>query len=133
MMTKQQHIDYWVDTAQKDWIATMNLFKSKDFLHCLFWAHLSLEKLSKAHWVRTHQDDIPPRIHNIVRLLEQSDIDLGNETMDFLESFNKFQLSGRYPDYQNQIFNMCTKEFTSEQLDKAKEVRQCLIEMLQSE
>ena len=133
MMTKKQHINYWVDTAQKDWIAAGNLFKTKDYMHCLFWVHLVLEKLAKAHWVRTNQDDIPPRIHSIVRLLEQSSIDLGLETMDFLESFNKFQLSGRYPDYQNQIYKMCTKNFTSEQLEKAKEIRKCLIEILQSE
>jgi hypothetical protein len=50
--------------------------------------------------------------------------------IDFLEEFNKFQLSGRYPDYMNTMYNMCTKDYTFEQLEKAKEVRQCLIEML---
>jgi hypothetical protein len=29
MMTKGQHIEYWVNTAQKDWIATENLFHTK--------------------------------------------------------------------------------------------------------
>ena len=133
MMTKEQHINYWVETAEKDWIATGNMFKSKDYMHCLFWAHLTLEKLAKAHWVRTNQDNIPPKVHNIVYLLRQSNVDLGTETMDFLEHFNDFQLSGRYPDYHNLMYRLCTKEYTSEQLEKVKEVRQCLIEMLQSE
>jgi len=130
VMTKEQHINYWVDTAQYDWTGAGHAFDAKDYMHCLFWAHLCLEKLAKAHWVRTHQDNIPPKVHNVVWLLEQSDIDLGEEMMRFLEDFNKFQLTGRYPDYTNNIYRRCSKEFTSEKLEKAKEVRKCLLGML---
>ena len=103
-MTKEEHIEYWVNTAQYDWTGVENAFNAKDYLHCLFWAHLTLEKLAKANWVRTHQDNIPPRVHNIVWLLEDSNIDLGEDMSDFLEGFNRFQLSGRYPDYTNDIY-----------------------------
>ena len=133
MMTKEQYIDYWIDTAQYDWTGAEEAFNAKRYVHCLFWAHLVLEKLAKAHWVRTHQDNIPPKIHNIVRLLEQSDIDLGEDKMKFLEMFNRFQLSARYPDYINDMYRICTKDYTSGQLEKVKEIRICLIEMLQSE
>ena len=130
-MTKEEHIKYWMNTAEDDWITVEAMFEMKRYLHCLFWAHLTLEKLTKAHWVKNHQDNIPPKVHNIVWLLEQSDIDLGIEMIDFLEGFNKFQLSGRYPDYSNNLYKRCTKELTFAQLEKVKEVRQCLIEMLQ--
>jgi len=132
MMTKAQYISYWVDTAQYDWTGAESAFNTKNYLHCLFWAHLTLEKLAKAHWVRTHEDNIPPKIHNIVRLLEQSNIDLGEDTMKFLEMFIRFQLSARYPDYINDMYKVCTKDYTSIQLEKAKEVRICLLKMLQS-
>ena len=92
MMTKEQHIKYWVDTAEYDWAGADVAFKAGRYLHCLFWAHLVLEKLAKAHWVKTHQDNIPPKIHNIVWILEQSNVDLGKERMDFLKKFNDFQL-----------------------------------------
>ena len=130
ILTKEQHINYWVNTAQYDWTGTENAFGTKDYMHCLFWAHLVLEKLAKAHWVRTHEDNIPPKVHNIVWLLEQSNMDFGEEMMDFLKKFNDFQLSGRYPDYTLNIYKRCTKEFTYEQLEKVKEIRKCLIEML---
>jgi len=85
MMTKQQHIDYWVRTAEEDWLSVEALLKTKRYMHCLFWAHLTIEKLAKAHWVKNNEDNIPPKIHNIVWLLEKSNVDLGEETMDFFE------------------------------------------------
>jgi len=130
MMTKEQYIIYWVDSAQYDWEGAEIAFDQKKYLHCLFWAHLALEKLAKAHWVRTHLEDIPPKVHNIVWLLEESGIDLGEANKQFLMEFNDFQLSGRYPDYTNNINKKCTKEFTSIKLDKVKEVRQCLLKTL---
>jgi len=130
MMTKEEHIKYWVDTAGNDWKVTGDTFDAKNYMHCLFWAHLTLEKLAKAHWVRTHDENIPPKVHNVVWLLEQSNMDLGEETMNFLEDFNDFQLSGRYPDYTNSIYKRCTKEYTREKLEKITEVRTCLLKML---
>jgi HEPN domain-containing protein len=130
MMTKEEHIEYWVDTAEYDWGGIEGDFEPKKYVHCLLWAHLTLEQLDKANWVKTHPDNIPPRVHNIVWLLNQSNIDLGEETMRFLENFNDFQLEGRYPDYTKKIYKRCTKEYTREQLDKVEEVRQCLLRML---
>ena len=130
MMTKQQYIDYWVDTAANDWVTVEALFATKRYSHCLFWAHLVLEKLAKAHWVKNHEENIPPKIHNLISLLEQSNVDLGIENMNFLDDYNNFQLSSRYPDYLNMIYTVCTKQFTEIQLDKVKEIRKCLLEML---
>jgi HEPN domain-containing protein len=73
-MTKEQYIDYWVDTAHNDWLTVEAMFSANRYQHCLFWAHLVLEKLSKAHWVKNHFDNIPPKVHNIVWLLEESSV-----------------------------------------------------------
>jgi len=130
MMTKEQHIKYWVDIAGDDWRRKEILFNADDYVFCLYLAHQTLEKLAKANWVRTHQEDYPPRVHNIVYLLEESNIDLGEELMNFIKEFNNFQLSGRYPDYLRTIDKLCTKDYTTEKLEKVKEVRQCLLKML---
>jgi HEPN domain-containing protein len=127
MMTKEDHIKYWVDTAEYDWAG---VFDTKTYMHCLFWAHLVLEKLAKAHWVKTHEENIPPKVHDIIWLLEQSGVDLGEEMTKFLKKYNNFQLSGRYPDYTQELYKMCTQEFTRSQLEKVKEVRTCLLRML---
>ena len=130
MMTKQQHIEYWINTAEEDWITVGALFDSKRYPHALFWAHLVLEKLAKAHWVKNNEGNVPPKIHNLITLLKQANVDLGMENMNFLDDYNDFQLSSRYPDYLNKIYKLCTKQFTERQFDKVKEIRQCLLEML---
>jgi len=131
MMTKQQYIDYWINTAEDDWGSVEWLFKGKKYLQCLFWAHLTLEKLAKALWVKNHTQNTPPKIHNLIWLLKQSNIDLGEENMNFLDDYNTFQLSSRYPDYINNIYKVCTKQFTEKQLNKVKEIRTCLLKMVQ--
>ena len=52
MMNKQQHVDYWINTAEDDWGSVELLFNGKKYLQSLFWAHLVLEKLAKAHWIK---------------------------------------------------------------------------------
>ena len=129
-MTKEQYIDYWIDTANNDWLTVEAMFSADRYLHCLFWAHLVLEKLAKAIWVKNHEDNIPPKVHNIVWLLEESQVEINSEDKIFLEVFNRFQLSTRYPDYLRRIDRLCTKNLTIEQLDKVKNIRQCLLNKL---
>jgi len=129
-MTKQQHIDYWINTAEKDWASVDILFEGKQYLQSLFWAHLVLEKLAKAHWVKSNEENIPPKTHNLIVLLTQACVDLGEEKMNFLVNYNNFQLSARYPDYLNEIYKVCTEQFSEKQLDNVKEIRQCLLKML---
>ena len=131
MMNKQQHIDYWINTAEDDWDSVELLFNGRKYLQALFWAHLVLEKLAKALWVKNHEENIPPKVHNIVWLLEDSGVEISLEDTMFLEVFNRFQLSTRYPDYLRRIDNLCTEEFTVNQLDKVKEIKQCLLKKLQ--
>lgn len=53
VLTKEDHIKYWVSTANKDWRAIQNIYKSKDYLPVLFFAHLHIEKL-KNNTENTH-------------------------------------------------------------------------------
>lgn len=130
-MTKQEHIQYWLKTADEDLITANYLFKTKRYLHCLFFVHLYLEKLCKALWVKSHKNNFPPRIHNLVYLLEQSDIVLTTEQKDFLIVMNDFQLEGRYPDYQRIVYKRCTRQKTQKLFNTAKQIGKWLHNKLQ--
>jgi HEPN domain-containing protein len=92
MMTKEQHINYWINTAEDDWESVELLFVGKKYLQSLFWAHLVLEKLAKAHWVKNNDGNIPPKIHDLIVLLKRANVDLGEEKIKFLNDYNAFQL-----------------------------------------
>jgi HEPN domain-containing protein len=109
-----------VETAKKDWRAIQNMYKSKDYLHALFFAHLHLEKLCKALWVKQSKGNHPPKIHNLVRILNEINIQYSPEQMDFMNIMNNFQLEGRYPDYLNKLYKMYKNKNTGEILEHVK-------------
>ncbi len=103
-MTKQEHITYWVETADKDWAAIQTMYKAKTYLHALFFAHLVLEKLLKAHWVKDNEENFPPKVHNLLNILAKTTLQLPDADKDFLATMNQFQLGGRYPDYKLELY-----------------------------
>ena len=119
-LTKDEHIKYWLDTAAKDWKAAQQLFKAKSYIHALFFGHLYLEKLCKALWVKNNDSNTPPKVHNLVKILNETGIEYSAEQMDFMIIMNNFQLEGRYPDYQQRLFKMYKAAKTQEILKQVK-------------
>ena len=130
-LTKKEHIEYWKATSEKDWKATQDLFRTKHYIHALFWSHLVLEKFCKAHWVKDNIGNHPPRIHNLVRLIEQTHLKFSDEEMDFLRRMNDFQLEGRYPDYQNTLYHFYKSAETKKILKRVNLIREYLLKKLQ--
>ncbi len=121
-MTTNEHIAYWIDSAENDLEAANNLFESGNYDWCLFIGHLVLEKALKAIYVQFTNNLIPPKIHNLTRLAELSNLRPEKEIDRFLVIANKFQIEGRYPEYKNEFYKICTKEFTEINFLKIKEV-----------
>jgi HEPN domain-containing protein len=130
-MNKDEHIKYWVDIAEKDWEVSEDLFNSKKFVYSLFFAHLTLEKLCKAHWVKNNAENHPPRIHNLVKLISNIDLGLSEDDFAFMERMNDFQIEGRYPDYLMKIYKVCTSDYTKNILEQVKIIKECLQKKLQ--
>lgn len=126
MMTKQEHIDYWIRTANDDWDAALSLFDNKKYVQSLFFAHLTIEKWCKAYWVKDNENNTPPRIHNLVRLIKSTKLEITDEDLIFLEEFNDFQLEGRYPDYLFEIYKRCDRNYTKQLINKIKLIIECL-------
>lgn len=130
-MTKKEHIQYWLNSSEYDWEVSITLFDQSKYVYALFFVHLSIEKISKSIWVRDNDNNIPPRIHNLVRILSSTKLEVPNDYLAFLERLNDFQMEGRYPDYSLNIYKICNKQFTLEIINTAKEIRKWLIEKLQ--
>jgi len=129
-MTKEQHIEFWIDQANDDWKAVDSLYVGKNYLQSLFFAHLVIEKLCKSLWIKYNRDNIPPRTHNLIILLSSTPIILANEQSEFLLYLNRFQLEGRYPDYMTKMRSVCNEHFTKELINSVNEFRIWLLEKL---
>jgi HEPN domain-containing protein len=120
-MTTEQHINYWLESAEHDLDTARTLFDSGKYDWCLFISHLVLEKLLKAIFVKNNENKIPPKIHNLVRLAQAAKADLDEEQLLFLNEVNDFNLEVRYPEYKNEFYKICTKEFTEGYFTRIKE------------
>ncbi len=98
MINVQKQIDYWVNGAVEDLESAEILIERKRMLHGLFFCHLVIEKILKAHVVKISQE-VAPRTHNLIYLLEKTHLELSENEEIFLGILMKYQLQGRYPDY----------------------------------
>jgi HEPN domain-containing protein len=126
-MDIQKQIDYWKTSGEEDFAAAKTLMGKGHLRHCLFFAHLALEKMLKAHVV-VQTREIPPRIHDLARLAKIADLDLNKKQKDFLLEFGVYQLEGRYPDSQQMLLD---KVLTKKKLAAAKEMLEWLKARLQ--
>ena len=92
-----KQIKYWKDGALSNIDTAKYLLDGGKLLEGLFFTHLSLEKILKAHVVKTTKD-IPPYTHHLRRLAELAEIEFEKETVDFLGKMNNYQIGGRYPE-----------------------------------
>ena len=129
-MNKEGYIKYWIKTSASDWNAVKQLYNGRSYLQSLFFAHLAIEKLCKAVWIRDNQNNHPPRIHNLHILLKSSKLQLSEDQMTFVILMNDFQLEGRYPDYAETIYKRCNSKYTRKILDQANSLRLWLLKNL---
>ena len=112
-MKIEEHIDYWLESAEHDLDVADTLFGNGKYDWCLFIGHLVLEKALKALYLRDTQNKLPPKTHNLVKLAENtSTIKWTDEQKVFLDEINDFNLEVRYPDYKQMFYKQCTKKYT---------------------
>jgi len=120
-MKIKDHIKYWLNSADHDLEAAESLFAAKKYDWCLFLGHLVLEKALKAFYVKDNENRMPPKTHNLVKLAEKTTIPLDEKVRLFLDEVNDFNLETRYPEYRQEFYKSCTKDFAEGYFIKIKE------------
>ena len=62
-MKVDDHIKYWLDSADHDLDTAESLFSAGKYDWCLFLGHLVLEKVLKALYVKDNENRMPPKTH----------------------------------------------------------------------
>jgi HEPN domain-containing protein len=102
MINIEKQIQYWIEGSDNDFDTAEILLTRGKVVHGLFFCHLAIEKLLKALIVNK-TTNIPPKSHNLNYLQEVAEVDLEENQTIFLAVLMKYQLEGRYPEYEPRI------------------------------
>lgn len=130
MLSKKDHITYWLRTGHDSWDAGTYLMQGKKNVEALFIFCLAVEKWLKANWVNDNIDNLPPRIHDLQSIYSQTDLQLPPELIDFLDTVNRWNLEGRYPDFRFSLHKLATQTYLDQQFIKLQNLKTCLLERL---
>ena len=120
-MNNDEIVKYWLGASDSDFDLAHNLFDNGRFSYCLFFIHLSVEKLLKGLVVFNTSNPAPYE-HNLVRLAEATGISYSEEQLDLLTDVTTFNIKGRYDDYKNQFYKTATREYTEKYLTQAEQL-----------
>ena len=108
--------DYDIDTADA-------MFKTGRFVYCVFICHLALEKALKGLVVKK-LDKVPSKIHNLIFLIDELNLELTEEQLKFVYQLNSLSITTRYPDELNKLIKVYNLKTTEQILNKTKEIQQ---------
>ena len=120
-MSTKDMINYWVKSAAEDTITAESLFDSKRYLPCLFYCHLFIEKILKAHIVKKNKQ-VAPFGHKLSRLAKFTQLKFSTLQLDLLDDLTAFNIKARYEDYKFVMYQKANKIYTQKYLKLAKEL-----------
>lgn len=97
------------------------LFLSKRYSDTLFFGHIILEKIIKAHVVKQTKRQAPYS-HDLILLAQITKLPLVQREKELLAEVNHFNIRTRYPDQKLRFYKKCTKSYTHDYLTKIKKL-----------
>ncbi|MFH0838273.1 MAG: HEPN domain-containing protein [Patescibacteria group bacterium] len=103
--------DYWINNSKEKLNSMKKLYESKCYADALYYGHMILEMILKAHVVmKTKKPAL--KIHNLRRLYEISGMELEIDDIKLMVKVNEFNMETRYPDEKMEFYKLCTKSYT---------------------
>ncbi len=87
--------EYWIEASIDDLNSAENIFNAGNYDWSLFIAHLLLEKILKAYYVKK-RNEVPSKIHKLEKIAELSELQLGDNQIEMLRLVNEFNLQAPY-------------------------------------
>ena len=111
MMTRKQHVDYWLQSAAESLKDMRSAIKSKRRTNAMFCGHLAVEKMLKAMCAVRN---VPiNREHKLLVLSKDSGYitQLSAIEKQELLTITSFNLESRYDDYKRRFHTICTLRY----------------------
>jgi HEPN domain-containing protein len=120
----------WVERAQYDLDTADAMFKAGRYLYVLFCCQQAVEKALKAVIVK-RTGELPPRIHNLLRLAETAGIGSSEKQIDLLTKLSGYYIKSRYPEEIRAAGAAITQELAREVLGRTEQTVKWVLSILQ--
>lgn len=115
----------WEIFAKADLDVAQRLFDSpkpthRTYLLVLWHCHQAIEKMLKRIIIAKEKELL--KIHDLLKLVNLSEIDLSEEKKEFLKDLNEFYLRSRYPDLLYKPLPQPNKKFTQKYFNFTKKM-----------
>lgn len=120
----------WVEQAQYDLETARAMLASGRYLYVLFCCQQAVEKALKAVIVR-RTGEMPPRVHNLLRLAETAQVQSDQEQMRLLGELSAYYIQSRYPEEIKAAGATITRELAGEVLEKTEHIVPWVLSMLE--
>lgn len=113
--------EQWFKQAQYDLSTAEAMFDAKKYIYVIFMCHLAIEKAPKGLYSKK-LGNIPPKVHNLLFLLEKIGISLPNPLYETVFDLNRASIPTRYPEDLAQMKKDYPRQKSEQLLVKSKEV-----------
>ena len=114
-------IEYWKKSAERTWKAAFSLFKNKHYDSCLFFCHLTLEKILKGLVVKQTKTAVP-YIHDLAELARIAQLEFSDDQIQNFRIITSFNISCRYDNIKLSFYKKCNKNYTEKYLNISKKL-----------
>lgn len=110
----------WLKQADYDIETAEFMFNGGRFFYAVFMCHLCIEKALKGLY-QEKVKDIPPKVHNLIYLLNKIGVRPSEEIGKFMVKLNEANVVTRYPEDIDKLQKDYTEGIVSDILKKSKE------------
>ncbi len=110
----------WLKQADYDMSTADYMFNGERYFYAVFMCHLSIEKALKGLYQK-RLNELPPKVHNLIYLINKMDIKLPEHIGRFLVKLNEASIITRYPDEIDKMQRDFTNPAVKDILSKSRE------------
>lgn len=128
-MANVSRMQKWLEIVDRDIDAAEWMQQGGRRLYVAFEFHQALEKVIKAFWCGTRDDD-PPYLHDHWRLLEGCGLidKLSDNQKDFIEQMSPMYIAARYPEHKQRIALALNEETCHSIVEQTKQFKQRILQ-----
>ncbi|HPO13922.1 MAG TPA: HEPN domain-containing protein [Candidatus Hydrogenedentes bacterium] len=123
-----ESVQHWVDQSRYDLDTATAMLESGRYRYVLFCCQQAVEKALKAV-ISQQTGQMPPRIHNLLRLSELAGINLPPKESEFLAELSAYYIQSRYPEEIEHGSGAVTHSIAGETMHATEEIIQWLFSM----